>query len=252
MPSFATGGSMASYVKSGEVFDVRTSPSRVGLITEVFRRRPDVIRSVHPTNSVAAWGKKARPYVEGHEDSPTPYGHDTPYGRLAADERGHVLMMETHIHSFLHHLQERVDFPNLFLPEPAHAAVVDASGSRRVITTRVMRPRTPYFVAVPSSKGHDPDWAVLHDFALIFPPGRDRMLVENGYRFEGYPAIWRRRRDLHKKSAFRVASVRNSAVGLLNVKRFLNIIEGEFTELIHRYRRYYDPDRIQELGLPYV
>ena len=33
---------------------------RMGLVSEVFRRSPDVIRSIHPTHPVAAWGDRAR------------------------------------------------------------------------------------------------------------------------------------------------------------------------------------------------
>ncbi len=40
--------------------------SDVGYLTEYFRKLPDVIRSDHPTHSVAAWGKKAKEYTEDH------------------------------------------------------------------------------------------------------------------------------------------------------------------------------------------
>lgn len=40
-------------------FNVRESPSLVGKITDVFWRMPGVIRSEHPTHSVAVWGKMA-------------------------------------------------------------------------------------------------------------------------------------------------------------------------------------------------
>src|SRR5690625_1191242 len=38
------------------IFDVQNEPSCVGILTEIFRKRPGVLRSWHPTHSVAALG----------------------------------------------------------------------------------------------------------------------------------------------------------------------------------------------------
>ena len=58
LPTFSIAGTMAEHLRGGHVFDVRTTPSGVGAITEVFRQRPGVLRSVHPTHSVAALGPR--------------------------------------------------------------------------------------------------------------------------------------------------------------------------------------------------
>ena len=52
-------GDLASYLESGATFDTLNTPSSVGVILETFRRRPNVLRSCHPTNSVAASGPAA-------------------------------------------------------------------------------------------------------------------------------------------------------------------------------------------------
>ena len=44
----------------GSWYDHEKTPSTVGLITETLRRRPDAMRSFHPTHSVAAVGRLAR------------------------------------------------------------------------------------------------------------------------------------------------------------------------------------------------
>ncbi len=49
------------------LFHVMTTPSRTGLVTETFRTMPGVVRSRHPTHSVAAWGARAREWTQGHE-----------------------------------------------------------------------------------------------------------------------------------------------------------------------------------------
>ncbi len=51
-------------------FDVRLTPSRTGVITEVFRTMPGVRRSRHVTHAVAAWGRRRDELLDGHEDTP--------------------------------------------------------------------------------------------------------------------------------------------------------------------------------------
>jgi len=73
----------ATYTKgsaSGFAFNSKTTPSRVGLITETFRKRPNTVRSNHPTHSLAAIGPKARELMEGHWPGST-FGIDGPYGK---------------------------------------------------------------------------------------------------------------------------------------------------------------------------
>ena len=63
-------------------FNVRETPSCVGAVTEWFRKRPGVIRSLHPTHSVAAMGPNAEELTQNHENASTPCGLETPYHRL--------------------------------------------------------------------------------------------------------------------------------------------------------------------------
>ena len=63
-------------------FDVRETPSCVGAVTEWFRRQPGVVRSLHPTHSVAAMGPIADELTRHHENASTPCGQETPYHRL--------------------------------------------------------------------------------------------------------------------------------------------------------------------------
>jgi aminoglycoside 3-N-acetyltransferase len=51
------------------------------VISEVFRTQPGVVRSLHPTHSVAAYGPKADEIVAGHEVAATPCGAGTPYAK---------------------------------------------------------------------------------------------------------------------------------------------------------------------------
>lgn len=49
-----------------EDWDIDTSPSYPGLITETLRQRPDSVRSNNPTHSVSAIGARAVELTEGH------------------------------------------------------------------------------------------------------------------------------------------------------------------------------------------
>ena len=53
------------------VFDVRGTPSNVGLIPEDFRLRPGTQRSIHPTHSVCAVGPALRPASGPSRRAPT-------------------------------------------------------------------------------------------------------------------------------------------------------------------------------------
>lgn len=251
MPSFPIKGSMAAYLDDDETYDVRTTPSRTGALPEAFRRRRDVLRSLHPTNPLTAWGTGAEEILHGHEKSLTPFSYETPYGRLVERDNAYVLMLGTHIHSLLHHLQERVDFPNLFLDDERQVTYIDYDGQTKEMRTKVMRPRVPYFIAIPSQLGHDPDWAILHDFALMFPGGREQKVQDLAYRFDGYQRLYQRRKNLERDGILTVTRLGRTEIGLLRVKKFIDIIEPELRELIDQFRPHYDAEKIIARGLPY-
>lgn len=74
------------------VFDVVNEPSCVGILTELFRKRPGVIRSWHPTHSVAALGQDAAEYVKGEENTNTPCPRHGCWGKLY-DRKAKILFI---------------------------------------------------------------------------------------------------------------------------------------------------------------
>ena len=108
MPTIPFSGTAIDWVRSHPVVDLRRTPSRMGLITEIFRRSPDVIRSVHPTHPVAAWGAQAAEYVASHPVARTPCGVGSPYhGLLARD--GSVLLLGVDVNAVtLYHTAEEL------------------------------------------------------------------------------------------------------------------------------------------------
>ena len=72
-------------------FDPRRVGSRAGALTEIFRRRPDTIRSLHPTHSVAAQGKRASEITADHYKFGA-FGVGCPIDRLV-QAGGYVLLL---------------------------------------------------------------------------------------------------------------------------------------------------------------
>lgn len=87
MPAFyfgdkALGGAYATF-KQQRRFDVRRTPSQMGLATEIFRRIKGVKQSRHPVYRVSALGPLAEALTHGHERAGSPCGRGTPFDFMA-------------------------------------------------------------------------------------------------------------------------------------------------------------------------
>lgn len=89
-------------------FDPQRTPCWTGKIPTTFMRRPTAVRSLHPTHSVAAIGQDVGWYLDDHLDSISPCDDLSPYGKLAHDERGYVLLLGVSHQSstIFHHIEE--------------------------------------------------------------------------------------------------------------------------------------------------
>jgi aminoglycoside 3-N-acetyltransferase len=86
----------------GEVYDVQQSPSRVGLLGDVVRSRPEAVRSRDPNFSMAAIGAAAGPLMR--RASAHSFGPGSPYDQLMqADVRALLLGVDyTALPLFMH------------------------------------------------------------------------------------------------------------------------------------------------------
>lgn len=111
------------------VFDVRETPSCVGILPQLFRQRPGVIRSLHPTHSLAAFGRDAAEFTAGHEKALTPAPEGSPWWRLL-ERSGKILFIGTGIscNTFLHGVDEWLKLPGMRRTEPQYLQVVDYDG----------------------------------------------------------------------------------------------------------------------------
>lgn len=93
-------------------FYVETSPSCIGILPELFRKRSGVVRSYHPTHSVAALGQDAVSFVEGNERCDTPCHRESPWGKLL-DRKATILLVGVDLrrNTFIHGIEEWLDIP---------------------------------------------------------------------------------------------------------------------------------------------
>ena len=67
-------------------FDVKNSPSGAGYLTEVFRKYPNVVRSINYQHSVCAYGKLAKEFTSEHHKSITAWDKYSPYYKMSQYE----------------------------------------------------------------------------------------------------------------------------------------------------------------------
>lgn len=137
------------YLRQQKVFKIRRTPSRVGLLTEVFRRGKDVVRSHNAAHPLLVWGKGKEAFIEGHEHSKCSFGTDSPFARLA-NLNCKFLLVDTPFNSttYNHYLEavyeDRFPVP-LFEEQPMSGVMEDADGSRMTFSTLVLSKQSvPY------------------------------------------------------------------------------------------------------------
>lgn len=111
------------------VFHQTLTPSNVGVLTNVFRRRPGVARSLHPTHSLAAIGPRAAELLAGHERDDTPCPANGPYGRLR-DGGGKVLILGEDLAccTLFHGCEEWAGLPWAVSEKPIQLYSITAAG----------------------------------------------------------------------------------------------------------------------------
>jgi aminoglycoside N3'-acetyltransferase len=145
-----------------DVFDPARSPSYRGLLSEYFRRRPDVHRSLHPFYNVTAWGRSAQELVGEHHLS-TPYVQDvhSPWYKVTRRGGKVLLLGRTFDVNSMVHLVEYLhpgEYPRpLFLSGPVPMYYLDASRVRQRIDVLM------HHSGVPGSPLYVPQ--ALHKFA---------------------------------------------------------------------------------------
>lgn len=141
MVSMPYTSSTYEYLGKSRCFDVRTTVSMMGVISESFRGRGEVIRSLSPTHPVLAHGPKTDWIIGGHNKCLYPCGPGSPFEKLAL-LNGKVVFFAvpfetfTFFHYLEHMIKDELGFP-LYFRDPVDVPMIDHAGERHLVKSFV-------------------------------------------------------------------------------------------------------------------
>jgi len=143
MPNSPNNQRQLDYIQNLGVFDVINSPSKLGVITEYFRKLPNAKRSLHPTEPVSCIGPDADYFVGEHFGQLTPYNDKSPFYRVA-ERGGKILMIGVTLDNAgtnLHCLEDAVNFKDpVYYDKVFDVKVKDENGIIHTVQTKVHNP----------------------------------------------------------------------------------------------------------------
>lgn len=144
MPNSPNAGLQLEYIEALKSFDVKNDASALGSITEYFRKLPNAVRSVHPTEPVSCVGPDAAYFTEGHFGSLTPYAKSSPFYRVS-EKGGKILYIGVTFDNAgtnLHTLEDAVEnfkYP-VYADKVFNVEMVLPDGERKMMKTKVHNP----------------------------------------------------------------------------------------------------------------
>lgn len=145
-------------------FYVDESPSCIGILPELFRKREGVVRSLHPTHSVAALGQDAEQFTKDDHHFDTPCARGSSWGKLL-DRKAQILLVGVDLrrNTFIHGVEEWVDIPGRLTDDHEMLYTVLPDGTE---------------ISVPSRRHCGLSWS--EHFWKV-----DEVLIEAGAMFKG-------------------------------------------------------------------
>lgn len=242
MPSFPFSGSAKDYVDSGAIYDRDNTPSQSGLLTECLRKMPGAVRSLHPTHPCVALGPRAHELIDGSENSPTPFGDDSTYGRFSADENAYLLLIHTNNTSIVHRIQEMVDMPNLFLEGMHEAIGVNSNGESKSYLVNIHTPKVPLYVIESADNTLEYIW--YPDYVLLFPKSNmDKILSNIKNDIIRYKLI-HRYEELARNDIIKIVKISDSEIMRVKVDSWLKVICNDISITINDNCMEYDYEKI--------
>ncbi|MDO5559681.1 MAG: AAC(3) family N-acetyltransferase [Oscillospiraceae bacterium] len=117
-------------VRENPYYDVKTSVPCIGTLPRIAAFRKDAKRSLHPTHSVAVFGKNAGEFIKGEENCASPAPVGSCLSRLY-EEGGKILLIGVghDKNTYLHAVDERLDIKNRLNPDPFVITIKDSEGN---------------------------------------------------------------------------------------------------------------------------
>ncbi|QTL99078.1 aminoglycoside N(3)-acetyltransferase [Iocasia frigidifontis] len=113
-----------------DIYDPLTEPSCVGILSNIFMKKTGVVRSLHPTHSIAARGKDALEYIQGEERFNTPCPRGGCWGRLY-DRKAQILFLGCSLktNTFIHSVEEWCCVPNRLANKSKRIKIINPYGN---------------------------------------------------------------------------------------------------------------------------
>ena len=146
MLSMHSGIASLHYLQNNPVFNVNKTISKMGIVSEIFRRKNGVLRSLSPTHPVLAYGKDASWVMKDHDKCLYPCGEGSPFHKFRL-LKGKVLFFDVPFETctFIHYIEDlikdRLPFP-VYHEKPFAARVIDHQGNESEVTTYVFGEQT--------------------------------------------------------------------------------------------------------------
>ena len=117
---------------SNPFFSAKDSEPCVGILPKTFLKMDGVVRSMHPTHSVCAWGAKADILTRDHMLDNTPVGPNSPF-MLLLEYNGKLLFLGDVLHActFMHGIEEIVKAPYTLNKDTTRYTLTDIAGNVR-------------------------------------------------------------------------------------------------------------------------
>lgn len=124
------------------VFDPAREPTYTGIVNEIFRRSPGVIRSLHPRHSICGIGLQAPKLLEGHERCARADGIGSPFDKMRFLSNAKILTLglpKGYV-SFLHWIEdiapEKLPFP-VHIKKPIKLAIQSEVGKIEILDYQI-------------------------------------------------------------------------------------------------------------------
>jgi aminoglycoside 3-N-acetyltransferase len=129
------------------VFHPDYTQSTVGLLSNIFRKRDNVLRSLHPIHSITAYGPKAKFFTDGHFEANTPWSPDSPYGKIMRND-GFILFLGVNFecNTCLHALEIEARVPGLYREDSTTLTVFDTNNNMHFLEHHWHAPKKDSYI----------------------------------------------------------------------------------------------------------
>ena len=135
--------------------------------SETFRKRPEAVRSLHPTHSVAAIGKEHRAGCRTRDSCCTMRPWHTIFSPGQLERKNPLLGVDLRVNTTYHGLEKQWQAPGHLQPEPVKAKIL-VDGTWRVIETRIHQ------------------YGIERDYLKTLPLLREAGIINEGFVGEAY------------------------------------------------------------------